>query len=526
MKHGLRVVFRTDASEAIGIGHFMRCLTLANTLQKNRANIRFVCRKLPEYLQDMLARNKHELVLFNHSADMSQIDELPHAHFLEVSQQQDAIETLNAISDGSWDWIIVDHYALDARYETVLRSSAANIMVIDDIADRVHDCDLLLDQNLYSDMDSRYVGKVPDHCRLLLGPGYALLRDEFRELRQKINPRNGQVRRILVFLGGFDPYNITGSVIRALGRLDVDHLYVDVVIGEEHPYRGEVEDFCQSQMYHCHIQTTRMAELLAAADLAIGAGGSASWERCCLGVPTVTIAFADNQRAVAKALSEAGASLFLGNQEKATQQNIMNVLGTIFANPEMLSKMSSQARSLVDGEGCIRVTELIMEAENTKLRVRFVGEGDEMLLLEWANDPDTRQNAFSQEIISTATHNNWFRKRLRDRERCRFYIVESSAGIAIGQVRFEREDNFWEVHYSVAPLHRAQGFGRPLLGAALEKFGDDITSDTVILGQVKNDNFPSMRIFKSLGFKSRFKPGEKIVVYQRSIRKDDEDIGT
>ncbi len=359
MKHDLCVVFRTDASETIGIGHFMRCLTLANTLQKYGANIRFVCRRLPEYLQDMLARNKHELVLFNHLADTSQIDELPHAHFLEVSQQQDAIETLNAISDSSWDWIIVDHYALDARHETVLRSSAASIMVIDDVADRVHDCDLLLDQNLYSNMNTRYLGKVPDHCRLLLGPDYALLRDEFRDLRKQIKPRDGKFSRALVFLGGFDPYNLTGTAIHALSKISAPGLYVDVVIDAGHPCRSEIEVFCRIHQYHCHIRTQRMAELMARADLAVGAGGSASWERCCLGLATVAVAFADNHIDIAASLDKAGACIFLGNVQAVTQHEFERIFTELFVDSDRLSMISLAAYSLVDGCGTDRVCEAI-----------------------------------------------------------------------------------------------------------------------------------------------------------------------
>src|SRR3990172_7483038 len=137
----MRVAFRVDASRKIGIGHFMRCLTLADALKKSGAKTRFVCRNLPEYLQDMLARHNHELALLVHSSDAEQIDELDHSYFLGISQRQDAIETLKAVSDSSWDWFIVDHYAIDERHETVLRKTATNIMVIDDIADRVHDCD-------------------------------------------------------------------------------------------------------------------------------------------------------------------------------------------------------------------------------------------------------------------------------------------------------------------------------------------------------------------------------------------------
>ena len=160
---------------------------------------------------------------------------------------------------------------------------------------------MLLDQNYYADMQTRYVSKVPSHCQLLLGPRYALLREEFRTLREQINVRTGDVKKILVFFGGVDADNYTNLAIQALAELNVTQS-VDIVIGAQHPNREQIKQACIAHGFICHIQTTRMAELMAEADLAIGAGGSASWERCCLGLPALLLAIADNQIEIAKAL--------------------------------------------------------------------------------------------------------------------------------------------------------------------------------------------------------------------------------
>ena len=181
----MNIAFRVDASTQIGTGHFMRCLTLADALKQHGAKIRFASRHMPEYLRDMLVVKGHEFMLLDSSPSDAISDGLSHANWLGTSQHADAQDTVQALSGQTWDWLIVDHYALDARWESALRQTAKNIFVIDDIADRQHDCDVLLDQNLYADMDSRYTGKVPAHCQLLLGPRYALLRDEFRQLREQ-----------------------------------------------------------------------------------------------------------------------------------------------------------------------------------------------------------------------------------------------------------------------------------------------------------------------------------------------------
>ena len=234
----LRIAIRVDASIQIGTGHFMRCLTLADEVKQRGGQIRFVSRHIPVHMINTLLSKGHEFAQLDNTQCGVATETLAHSHWLGVSQAQDSEDTIRVLSDKTWDWLVVDHYALDSRWETMLRQTVKKIFVIDDIADRGHDCDLLLDQNFYSDMDSRYTGKVPKHCRLLLGPRYALLRDEFRKIREQIKPRSGPVKRIFVFFGGVDNENYTGCTIDALSGMDISDMHVDVVIGEQHPFRA------------------------------------------------------------------------------------------------------------------------------------------------------------------------------------------------------------------------------------------------------------------------------------------------
>ena len=302
----MKIAIRVDASSRIGTGHFMRCLTLADALKQSGAQVRFISRHLPEHLRSMLAEHGHEFVSFNGPKSKGVVDDLAHANWLGVSQSQDAADSIQVLSDRTWDWLIVDHYALDARWESALRRTAKQIMAIDDIADRQHDCDMLLDLNYYSDMSARYSDKVPSHCQLLLGPRYALLRDEFRQLREQVQPRTGIVKRILVFFGGIDADNHTGSVIKVLAVLGVKELHVDVVIGVRHPCREQIEAECVQHGFICHVQTVKMAELMAAADLAIGAGGTATWERIYLGLPALVKVVSTNQEEALSHLADSG----------------------------------------------------------------------------------------------------------------------------------------------------------------------------------------------------------------------------
>lgn len=355
----MRVAIRVDASNKIGTGHVMRCLTLADAMQQRGAQFRFISRHLPEYIRDMLAAKGHEFLLLDSSSSETSADDLAHANWLGTSQHADAQETLQALSDQYWDWLVVDHYALDARWESVLRQAAKHILVIDDIADRQHDCDVLLDQNFYADMDTRYTGKVPEHCRLLLGPRYALLREEFRRLREQVKPRMGPVKRVLVFFGGVDSDNYTGLSIEVLANIGVEGLQVDVVIGAQHPHRKEIETACAEHQFDCHVQTEHMAELMATADLAIGAGGSATWERCCLGLPALTVSLADNQTEIAKGLELLGAGKFIGSKEVGSVEVMHNAILDLIQNNTLVVIFSENAYSIVDGFGVGRLREAL-----------------------------------------------------------------------------------------------------------------------------------------------------------------------
>lgn len=333
----------------------MRCMTLAVALKRGGANVRFVSRDLPAYLRDMLAEKGMEFVALSSESPPSPAGDLLHAHWLGATQDQDARAAIQALSDHAWDWVIVDHYALDFRWESALRRVARRIMAIDDIADRQHDCDMLLDQNLYADMQTRYKEKVPANCQLLLGPRYALLRDEFRQLRAQVKPRTGVVKRILVFFGGVDADNYTGLAIDALAQLAVPELTVDVVIGAQHPCLAEIEAACARNGYACHVQTRRMGELMIAADLAIGAGGSASWERCCVGLPSLLVATADNQIEIARALDISGACRYLKIPGTLPVAIMRDSTARLLESPDQLASMSRAAFALVDGLGVDRV---------------------------------------------------------------------------------------------------------------------------------------------------------------------------
>jgi UDP-2,4-diacetamido-2,4,6-trideoxy-beta-L-altropyranose hydrolase len=323
MKNVQVVAFRVDASNTIGTGHVMRCMTLADELRNQGAECHFICREHPGHMINTIRQRGFEVTALPAGVKGFQprpCVEAPlptHAELLACDWLVDAEQTLSAVEAMKPDILVVDHYAIDFQWENIIRSVVPSIMVVDDLADRRHECDFLLDQNWFGDgMASRYQGLIPDYCVAMLGPRYALLKPEYATLRAQTPPRDGEVRRILVFIGGSDPTNETAKVMEALTHPDLMHLLVDVVIGFNHPDQlGIVSKAEARQGTFVHRGLPSLAGLMMRADLMVGGGGVTTWERMCLGLPAVVICIADNQVEMNRALSSAGYNESLGDKE-------------------------------------------------------------------------------------------------------------------------------------------------------------------------------------------------------------------
>lgn len=492
----MRIAFRVDASSEIGTGHFMRCLTLALALKKRGVQIRFVSRHLPEYLRQMLSTKGFEFALLNSVQDETALKELAHAHWLGVSQALDATDSINALSTetGTWDWLIVDHYALDTRWESMLRQSARNILAIDDIADRQHDCDILLDQNLYADMETRYTGKVPRLCQMLLGPRYAILRDEFRELHEQVRLRTGPVSRALIFFGGVDSVNYTGLAIEALAEIGMPDLHVDVVIGAQHPDRERIEADCAQRGYICHVQTDKMAELMMTADLAIGAGGSTAWERCCLGLPTLTICVANNQRKqIADAASEG--LMYAPELKGEFVPAIRRQVSALIDNCYLRQAICRNGMRAVDGRGVLRV---IGALGCSDIEIRVARQDDAEKLFEWRNHPTVRTASRKPDTINREDHQEWLSSVLASSDR--LLLIGQREGFLIGVVRFDIQGDEAEVSIYLAPYINQQGQGRELLQSAEYWFATNRPKINKVNALVLGGNERSQRLFFGAGY--------------------------
>ncbi|MDK2125870.1 UDP-2,4-diacetamido-2,4,6-trideoxy-beta-L-altropyranose hydrolase [Parachitinimonas caeni] len=349
----MRVLIRTDASRQIGSGHLMRCLTLARALHEKGAEVDFACRVLQGAPLEKVSLAGCTLLSLP-ALDGPDPPPGPLDPMADLAQLEQLIDRRTP-----YDLLIVDHYGLDARWERVAHQWSPQLLVLDDLANRPHDCEWLLDQNLYADPQTRYQALVPKACHRLIGLDYVLLRPEFVQLRSTVTTRR-RVGRVLASFGGTDPGNESSKILQAWQALP-GNLRLDLVVGSGHAHRASLEAaMLGDDRVRLFFDTPLMAELICGADLALGAAGSSAWERCCLGLPSLTIVSADNQREVATALSHAGAAICLGVADTVSAADWAKAINRLCAEPDTVSAMSRAAMALVDGSGVQRVLQQLL----------------------------------------------------------------------------------------------------------------------------------------------------------------------
>lgn len=363
---GWRVALRTDASLRMGTGHVMRCLTLADALRARGAECVFVSRKHVGHGLSAIERRGYQTLALPAPGNLDELPptDLEHASWLGVTQQKDAKQTLEQLGDAHFDWLVVDHYALDARWERAVRPATARILAIDDLADRPHETDLLLDQNL-GRREHDYDAKVSPHCRRLIGPQFGLLRPAFALARDAslARRRDTKIRQVLISLGGVDPDNATGRSLQALAKATLaPDTRVMVVMGSQAPWLNEVRKAAATMPWptDVRVDVDDMPAVMAQADLAIGAAGTTAWERCCMGLPSINWVLAANQRLIGLALAEAGCVVPLP-EHPDLPLDLLSAIDMIMT-PGRLKSMQIACASMTDGNGTARVVEAMETA--------------------------------------------------------------------------------------------------------------------------------------------------------------------
>lgn len=490
------VAFRCDASLVIGTGHVMRCLTLAAKLRDSGAECVFLCRAHPGKLDERIQSAGHKVVLLPPPDGAAPQGPPEHAGWVGVPWQQDVTDTCRALSGRRPDWLVIDHYGLDSRWHGAMRPQAVRIMVIDDLADRPLDCDLLLDQNLGRQTQD-YAGLVPETCRQLIGPQFALLRPEFaaRRAGALLGRHDRPLRNILITMGGVDAQDVTSGILRALQNVALPaELTVTVVMGGTAPALGRVKALAKRMPWPTEVvvDVTDMAARMEVADLAIGAAGSTTWERCVMGLPSIILQIAENQSGIARAMIAAGAALDPGHV--ASLDFDMSFSRCLRQAQRSLQALSERSALICDGDGTGRVVRDLILA---KPGFRPATLEDSHRIWTWRAASALETFSASGEKPDFADHHAWFTKALKDPLRSIHVLMLGTW--PCGYVRLDRsEQKRAKVSVCLAPDARGEGLAASLLSKAADLGTEmDLSHiDAVIHVQ----NVASLRCFERAGY--------------------------
>ena len=532
----MQFLIRADASLQIGSGHIMRCLTLAHKLRQHHHRVAFITRAHQGHLADTIRQQGFDCILLplpDHATTSAQPQRqpepacnelppsppapaIPHAAWLATSQAQDITDCAPHIRALAPDWIICDHYALAAAWQTAARALChSKIMVIDDLHDRAHDADLLLDQN-HAHTAADYAPLVPPSCRILTGTRYALLRDEFAQhrtisLHQRATPPARQPetalphsQNILINLGGVDKDNHTLAVLQALsayvsGSLKALPIRATIIMGATAPHLARIQHYAATAPYPSQViaNATNMAELMTQATWAIGAAGSSSWERCALGLPTLLITIADNQRPIADQLQSAGAAIALEASQipsPAFQTAIAHLM-----QPENQQRISQAAAQLCDAHGAERVAQHIAQlAAAPQANLRPATAADCERIHTWRNHPSIRRMMFHPDPIPLPQHQTWFAAQLINPNFKMYIYTLGNTPQGYGSLK-RIAPNEYEWGFYLAPSC-PRGNGSILCNLLLQRaFGD--LGATIVHGQALRHNTASIALHRKLNFR-------------------------
>ena len=495
----VRCIFRADASNVIGTGHVMRCATLAKQLKDKGANVEFITRthegNINKYLSDMGFIVHGLKSKMNTSIKVQSVEEVDYLDWLGETQENDAKSTIDIIGSTKADLLIVDHYSLDRVWEGRLRPHVKKILAIDDLANRHHDCDILLDHN-YNDY-CRYNHLVSPSTTKLIGPAYALLRKEFAsKIRQNKEIEN--VRRILIFFGGADPLNLTGKTLKVIMKSDLRHVFLDVVVGQSNPHREQISELCKKLTNATfHFQVDNIGELMFRADLAIGAGGVTALERIATSLPSIVITIADNQVPSTEKLHTNGYVHWLGTSKEVVDNDIHDALGDFARNPAKLNAIVRKGKQLISPNGAKTVANFLLEGPKiATLTVRDARLADSSIYWHWVNDIEVRKSSFEPAPITWEDHQKWFKTQLTNPDAILLVIVCEFG--PLGQVRLNKSEHSYVLDYSLGNQYRGYGLASEMLKLALAHYSKSYSHN--VLAKVKRSNHKSIKVLKRTGF--------------------------
>lgn len=479
-----QAVFRADATVDIGGGHVARCLTMADELARLGWRCSFATVAETPTVSPALAASGHEILFVGGDAE-------------------DTIDAMRTYWPDGTDLLVVDHYGLGVAFESASRPWCRSILVIDDLADRKHDCDWLLDQTFGRTADA-YNGLVPKDCVVLAGAAYALLRPQFAYWRNHARPAD--TGRVLVALGTTDPGNATGMVLAALARCRRIKA-AEIVLGSAAPHLADVRTRAAEMPFPMTVHTDigDMAALAASCDLAIGSGGVSAIERCTIGLPSIIMVVAENQKSVVANITAAGAALALDIGDDTFPEHLAEETDALLATPERRAEMARKAAASCDGRGVNRAAMAVAPEHarnNVAVRLRPATMCDGDMLYVWQAHPDTRRHFRNRAVPDRDEHMNWLDGSLSDPHRLLEITMadETPAGVLrLDRLGADADDTpRWEVSLYAAPNRQGHGIGTAMLRLARR-----LVREGRLIATVHPENRPSVVIFEATGYEMR-----------------------
>ncbi len=500
----MRIAVRCDASTRIGTGHLRRCLSLADALEALGAEPRFVIRCHDAVAERIMATRRYPVIWLSPPGDVpAPVANAPaHAAWAGVTEAGDVIETITALREWVPEFVIVDHYAFGARWHMTIRDALhCTVVAIDDLGDRALGADILLDANAAADHTAKYAGRLASGTRTLVGPRFAALASSYRSA-----PRytfDTAVRSIGIFMGGMDEHDASGAALRTL-RNDVGFAgAIEIVTTATAPHADALAQACATDG-NAALSTDLpdLSAFYARHDLQIGAGGTSSYERACIGVPTIAVVLAENQLTVVPILTRLGlvrgATIpgIAATGLLSEAGDLATVATDLIARPDQRRVLAERSRQLVDGRGAERVALSLL---GNRMTLRPAVLADASMLHVWRNDRSTRAVSINGDAIDYSDHLAWLAAVLASQTRQLFVAVVGT--LPVGAIRFDlNEYEAWEISIYTDPALHGLGLGSKMLEAgeiAMMGAGD---GDVVFHARVEPGNQASSRMFERAGY--------------------------
>lgn len=490
------VVFRFDADQEIGVGHAMRCATLSDRFDELGWSCHWaVTKRTAGFLGSRLPARRAIIL----SASDTEIQ------LAEIAAQAGDISVL-----------VLDHYDLPRGFDSAARGIARQIAWIDDHAGRALDADLIVNPACRVET-AAYRSLLPRHARLLIGGKAAPLRRQFPASRATAHldrtSRPTGVDRVLIAFGGVDPLDGTSLALEIAATV-LPTCGIDVVLGSGAPHLSGVTDLvgrlnADGKRIHLYQDVAEMARLMMAADLCIGAPGTTTWERSCLGLPSLLIGIAENQRHNAEMTAGAGAAVLCGflttSSRTDVAEHLQDSLQKLIAEPDALRRMSQAASRLSDGRGVDRIILGCLPSlslrDGGQLSIRLAEPADEQCLLDWQQAPATRRYAINPQIPTPAEHHDWLHRRLLSTGD--WLLIAETAGESVGYLRLDWHGDqqgrpIYLVSIATAPGHYRRG-----IAAAMLQLARELAPAAALVARILPGNKASIDLFRGLGYVER-----------------------